>query len=188
MHSLLHGVPWIHLGPAGLAALVAFWYLRSQNIYLKGLLGVLWLLLLPNTIYVLTDFEHLTHQISGAGLGRQFLLIVQYAVLEALGLIAYLFAMLPFEQFVRDHRLTRRQQMIGIVALNFLVACGMVLGKVSQVNSYVVFTHPWAVLVSMGQILTSVSLLGLVLLFAVACDGFYLLCRRLWLSKSGRLL
>jgi len=188
MHNFLHGVPWIHLGPAALAVLVAFLCLHSRNIYLKGLLGALWLLLLPNTIYVLTDFEHLSHEIGSGDLGRQSLLIGQYILLEAIGLLAYLFAMLPLEQFVRDHHLTGRQQIMGIVALNFLVACGMALGKIGQVNSYVVFTHPWAVLLSMGQILTTVRLLMLVIFFALVNDVVYLSCRRPWLSKANKFL
>jgi uncharacterized membrane protein len=110
MFTFIHGVPWLHVVPALFAVIAALLYLWAEQIYVKVILGVLWLLLLPNTIYILTDLGHLVHQWGSGNLLHRTAWILQYILLGIIGLVTY------------------------------LVAFGVVLGKTGYINSYVVFT------------------------------------------------
>lgn len=188
MLSLLHSVPWVHVPPAVLAVVVAFLYLKTKWIYPKVVFGVLWLLLLPNTAYIFTDVERITLHWSAANMVMRIAFVIQYIALEIIGLVTYLLAMLPFESMIQSWHFPKKAQLVAIILLNFLVGFGMVLGRTGYTNSYVVFTQPTKVLLTVMNIVTSLNLLALVALFGTLCSYIYVLFRSTLLRRTKRLL
>ena len=111
-------------------------------------------------------------------------LIAQYACLGLLGVSTFLLAFLPAERWMHAHRLSARSTLLTILALNLLVAFGMVLGRMEYINSYVIFTQPVRVLRSMADILTSPDQLRMTLAFWLLCCGIYLLLRAALLRRA----
>ena len=179
MHAFLHGVPWVHLFPAVLAIIIGFIFLKLKWIYFKVIFGVLWLFFLPNTAYMFTDVVRITLHWSSVSMIARVGLIIQFILLELIGLVTYLLAMLPFESMINTWNFSRKEQIIAIVILNFFVGFGMVLGRTGYVNSYAVSTQPTKVILAVMNTVTSLNLLGLAIVFGILCNCIYFLFRSL---------
>ncbi len=188
MLSLLHGVPWVHIIPAILAVTLGFLYIKIRWVYLKVILGILWLLLLPNTAYIFTDVIRITLHWNSANTLTRTALIVQYVVFELIGLVTYLLAMLPFESMINSWYFSKKKQIAAIILLNFFIGFGMMLGRTGYTNSYVVFTQPTKVILTAMNIVTSLNLLGLTIIFGIVCNCIYFLFRSLLLRRAKRVL
>ncbi len=188
MLALFHGVPWIHIFPALLAVGFGFLYLQSKRLALKVLWGLLWLLFLPNTIFIITDLDHFINQWNAASIVVRLALTLQYLVLEIIGLTTFLAAFLPFERMMHVRHLSQQQQVQAILVLNFLIAFGIVLGKWEHLNSWIVFTQPVAVARSALHIVTSLDLLGLTVFLGILGNGIYFLSRRILLGQTKKLV
>jgi uncharacterized membrane protein len=188
MFTFTHGVPWIHVVPALFAVVVALLYLRTKWMYVKIVLAILWLLLLPNTIYIFTDLDRFVHQWGSGNLTQHIAWTLQYSCLGVIGLVTYLVAFLPFEQILLLRKVSKTNQIVAIILLNFFVAFGVVLGKVAYINSYVVFTQPTKVFSSVIAIVTSFNLWSFLVLFWILCNLVYFLFRRFLLDRSKQLV
>jgi uncharacterized membrane protein len=106
--------------------------------------GLMWwlgaaafLLLLPNTPYILTDVVHLRASVAAAraagatGIG----MAATFAALFSLGILGYTYV---FSLIVADLRRQRRMRLIWpvVVATNLACAIGVWLGRVSRLNSW----------------------------------------------------
>jgi len=182
MLTFTHGVPWMHVVPALFAVAVALLYLRIKWLYVKVVLGILWLFLLPNTIYIFTDLSRFIHQWGSGDLAHHIAWTLQYVCLVIIGLASYLVAFLPLEQILLTRNFSKMNQVLAIILLNFFVAFGVVLGKVKYINSYVVFMQPVKVLFSIVSIVTSLQLWGFVILFWIFCSLIYIVFRYFSLS------
>lgn len=177
---MLHGVPWVHVAPAILAVLFAFLYLKTKLNYLKVFFGIIWLLLVPNTAYVFTDVTRMVFHWNQSNFETRIVLIIQYILLEIIGLVTFLVAMLPFESIIRAKQLSKNAQILAIILFNFLIGFGMILGRTGYTNSYVAFTQPSKVFSAAINIVNSFNLLVLAILFGMLCTCIYLLFRN-WL-------
>jgi uncharacterized membrane protein len=171
---------------AALSVGFAFLFLKSSWPFFKVLFGFLWLLFLPNTAYLFAGLEHFPAQWNSAGGLRHLTVMLEFAGVEAFGVVTFFLAFLPLERMVKG-----RSQKMGIAAIllcNLLVAFGTVLGKWGHVNSWVVFTAPAKVALSAMRIFTSVHFLELILLFFVVCNAIYFLSRSTVLRYSKNVL
>ncbi len=153
-----------------------FLLLIFKNKLLKIIFGSIWLLFLPNTIYIFTDLEHLIYQWHLVPMPLLLFLLFQYAVFEIAGILTFFLGFLPFERFIQG-KLFDKHAGAFIIALNFLIAFGMVLGRVERINSWEVIIHPLQVVSSAFTVLTTFDLLGLTLLFGLFCNFLYFLFR-----------
>lgn len=176
-----------HVLVALLAVAFGYLFLRSRRVYFRVWWGLLWVLFLPNTAYILTDVEHLAHEWVTATASEHLALVLRYTPLFLTGIATFaLAAVLPFEKVIR--RLSQRAKVGAIVLFNFLVGFGVVLGKWEHINSWVIFTQPGNVALSAAHIFTSPGLLGLMVLMGVICNGVYLLFRKTLLRLGKTLL
>lgn len=162
---------------------------RLRKTY-RFIFGILWFLFLPNTIYILTDFIHLIEVWHKQSLLIKYFLVFQYAIFELAGMILYVFAFFPFEVLlVRNHLLKRKSDRNSIiVAANFVIGFGMVLGRIERINSWDVFTSTGKVLKAIQTIFSSPEQLSLFLLFGLFINLFYFLLRKQTIRKMGSLL
>jgi uncharacterized membrane protein len=162
---------------AVLPVIFAWFLFRMPNKIFTIIVGFLWLLYLPNTVYVFTDLHHLVEQWPGVDTIGKVILIIQYTILEVLGLICFLIAFYPVEKILKQLRLTERQIIYGLIGMNFLMGYALVVGKFERVNSWDVFLNPGFVISSTIQVLSSYQMVGLIILFSLFSNFFYFLFR-----------
>jgi uncharacterized membrane protein len=169
------------------AVLLGFYFLQTKKTPLKFILGVFWLLFLPNTIYLFTDLMHIIHQWGIINPAYHGILLLQYIVLETIGLVTFILAFLPFEKLLTVLKLRAKSKVISVVLFNFLIALGIVLGRVERVNSWEVFTKVEKVIAAVIHVFSSIELIGLLLLFGLFCNFSYFLFRDPIFHSTARL-
>lgn len=154
------------------------WFLfRMPNKLFTLIVGFLWLLYLPNTIYVFTDLHHLVEQWPLVDAMGKFILLIQYTLLEIIGLSCFLIAFYPIEKILEKYRLTPQQIVYSLIGMNFLMGFALVIGKFERVNSWDAFLNPMFVITSTVQVLLSYQMVGLIILFSLFSNFFYFLFR-----------
>ena len=102
-----------------------------------------WLLFFPNAPYVLTDLIHLRGDAARSASDGVlvFGVLPLYGLFVALGMTSYVFCM---ELIVREVRTTRPDTARWAVELPVHALCslGIVLGRISRLNSWDTITHP----------------------------------------------
>lgn len=159
-----------------------FLFILFKNPLLKILSGILWVLFLPNTIYIFTDLVHFLNQWSITHPLLSILLLLQYIILVIVGIVTFFIALFPFEKMVLTKKKFKQEKAVFLIVFNFFIAFGMVLGRVERINSWDVFIHPLKVLNSAFTVFTSLDLLTVMILFGLFCNFLYFLFRKKFLS------
>jgi len=168
---------------AVLPVIFALFLFKMPNKVTTLFVAFLWLLYLPNTIYVFTDLVHLIEQWPQVDNLGKILLVVQYTLLEVIGLACFLIAFHPWEKILAKFTRTSQQFVLGLIGINFLIGFALVLGHIERVNSWDVLLNPLFVITSTIHIFTSYQMLGLTILFGLFSNLFYFLFR----EKARRL-
>lgn len=135
-----------------------------------------WLLFLPNTIYLVTDLQHLPVQLlKSQSLIEQLLLLVQFSVLAALGVMTYVYSLEPFGVIFKRMRFPEIKREVLYIILNYIVAFGVILGKVQRTHSWYIFTDPLRVYHDVMRTITNVELLTWVLVFGSIVNVLFFL-------------
>lgn len=150
---------------------------KMPNKLLTGVVAFLWLLYLPNTIYVFTDLHHLVEQWPQVDSLGKVILVVQYTMLEIIGLSSFLIAFHPLEKILQKNAFFKKHIMASLIGVNFLLGFGLVLGRFERVNSWDVFLNPIFVVSSSLNIVTSYKMVALTILFGLFSSFFYFLFR-----------
>jgi len=101
------------------------------------------LVMLPNAPYVLTDVIHLVDDAHG---GMAIRTAVAYAVFFSVGVLAYTISVGRLMAFLRDRGLTPAARATGEVALHVVVAIGVLIGRYGRFNSWDLGLRPERVL------------------------------------------
>lgn len=183
MHFLLNNVQWMTFNVIlGVIAIVFGWLmLKVKNPLLKFILAIWWILFLPNTIYLVTDVMHVSPGFySVNGTLEQFILIFQYAVLVFLGVVTFIIAVYPLEEIMLHIKHTNHKATAFFITFlfNFVIAFGVVVGRVQRTNSWEVITDPIKVLKDFINVLNSLDLISLVILFGILNNFLYFTLKR----------
>ena len=165
-----------------IAVLLGFLVFKVNGKFLKLIIGLLWFIFLPNTIYIFTDLEHFIVQWQEVSPTFKYLLLLQYVIFELIGILTFLLACSPLERVLNITKFFKKRKIQSLIVFNFLVAFGMVLGRVERLNSWDIFFNPHGVITSAKNVLFSVDLLGLTVLFGLLCNFIYFLFRDKLLS------
>ena len=93
---------------------ITYLFLRVRSRVVKFISGLLWLLFLPNTVYLFTDLGHIIYQWNNTvSLSDRMLLLVQYLLLELFGIITFLFSFLPFEKIIDRINVFKKEKLHG---------------------------------------------------------------------------
>ncbi len=144
---------------------------RTRWTLLRILSGVVWIIFLPNTLYLLTDIVHFfpnMHRVEGMG---KLIVVLQYLLLLLLGVITYFAAVYPAEKVAGEK--TKWNQIIFILLINALVSFGITLGRVERTNSWYFVTDPPRILHDTMQLLASLSLVFSILAFTLLSTLLY---------------
>lgn len=115
---------------------------RKLNVLMHCLVFFLWLIFLPNTIYLVTDLQHLPKQLLRADIFEQLVLLIQYSVLAAFGVMTYVYALEPVSKIFKKLHLPDVRREVLYIAINYIVAFGVMLGKFQRTHSWYIFTDP----------------------------------------------
>ncbi len=162
-----------NLALASLGFVFALLYLKSKSIFLRIPLFILWLLFLPNTIYLLTDSEHLVEQLPKMDFSIGVLILIQYVFLISLGVLTYFAAMMPIEVFLKRRKPKSLNSSFVLILLNFALGFGVVMGKAERTHSWYVFTQPLRVISDIFTVLTTPLLIIVVILLGILFNLIY---------------
>jgi uncharacterized membrane protein len=181
MPIIFYNTAWMayNIFLALIPVLFGWLFLRARNSYSKFLTGIIWLLFLPNTIYIFTDLIHIIEQWGKVTYDARLFLPVQYTILEVVGFISFILAFYPFETFLRQSKWQRIRKISTLlsIVLNFLIGFAIVLGRVERINSWEVLTASKKVMLASLHIFQSFELTFLVLLFGLFANFSYFLFR-----------
>lgn len=153
-----------------------FFFIKAK---IRWIFFVLWLVYLPNSIYVITDLAHLIEQWDLVLGGQKLTLILQYSILEAIGLLAFLVGLSPLERLLlRSFR--HSIALVNGILVGYMMLLGviMVLGKFERVNSWDIFLNPHGVVEGSLAIITSREYVLISVLLGIFTNCFYFLFRR----------
>lgn len=183
MEILSFNISWMafNIFLALVAAIAGRLIFKLSSTPLIVIVSVVWFAFLPNTIYVLTDFQHLIaqwNQLNSVEL--RILLLFEYALLFLSGLILYIVSYYPAEIFLKRifSKHYKFLSKIFLVLLNYLIGFGIVLGRIERVNSWWIITQTHNVILSVFTILRSPEQLILAVLFGMFANYFYFSFRK----------
>ena len=149
-----------------------------KNRILKILLLIVWLIFIPNTIYIVTDILHLIKQSNNVGIFVGIILYIQYSIFLSLGLLTYVLSLYPIEKILKKHYKKQKTNInILLITINFLIGFGIVLGRVHRLNSWDLILELQKVLDATREIAFSPSMILLAVLFGLLSNLVYFLFR-----------
>lgn len=167
---------WINSALALVAILFGWLMLKVKSPYFKLLHGFLWLLFLPNTIYILTDVSHLFEDWSKVDNLFRLILIFQYALFSIFGIITFVVATYFFQRLLEGKKKGIKASTIAaICVLNFIVGFGVILGGIRRTNSWYIFTNPSRVMEDVLNLIYSQELLVLSIGVGILANLIYFL-------------
>ncbi len=139
-------------------------------------LGLLWLIFLPNTCYLLSEWRHLLLDTRWMGVidaaqgnNKSAMLLLAKGSLFFLGysgtgILLFVLAIRPVERYLRSVGVA----MIAIAPfLFFLTSLGVYMGLIVRLNSWDLWNRPGHVLDVAANALTNTTLLGSITVFAI---------------------
>lgn len=179
MDILLDNLSWMTFNAllAFLGLIFGLIFLRVRHFFIRGLFFILWILFLPNTIYLVTDLQYFPEQFAVLGFSNQAMLLAQYMIIFLLGIITFVAGLSPLEKIlskIKDKILVS----LIIIFSNYLIAFAVVLGKIERISSWYVFTEPQNVIKSSLNVLESPILLAAIIVFGTLINLIYFAFRK----------
>lgn len=173
MPVLLYTLSWMtyNVFLAILPVIFAHLFRGSKKTIYRLCFFSLWLVFLPNTLYLLTDLIHLRDDMTYLSSVQYGVLLGMYALLILIGCVTYILACLPF--FMLTSSKKRHRTIVMLFVLNFFMGIGIVLGRIFRFNSWDLLLHPVGVFHVSKQIITTSTYISLVVLFAVMSTLLY---------------
>lgn len=185
MPIILFNVKWMsfNIALAFAGVLFALFFLRTKG-FLKFLFFILWVLFLPNTIYLATDMQYFLDQFIVADFLLKIILLGQYSLVFILGIITFMVGIKPLEKVLK-YQFKKDKELINIanILINFTIAFAVILGKVERVHSWYVFTDPKRVIESSIKILSSQNLIILIFLIGILINLVFFQFKKLKIFK-----
>lgn len=163
---VLAGIPYLLL-------LLAKKHTAANRMHFKlGFLLVVWLLFLPNSFYIVTDWVHLTK----SNQSTLWLDVLILASFSSAGFFMGILSLLEFESIISNFYTVKITNAI-IPAISFLSGFGIYLGRVLRYNSWDIISNPKRLVFDMGIELASKDCLFFSALFGFFIYSIYLLCK-----------
>lgn len=160
----------IHNINLAIIAIVCGWLaIKIKRPIIRITLLILWLLFVPNTLYLLSDSIHFSQQLSSLHASNRIILVLQYTTLMIFGIISFIISIYPIEKLIKKTHF--------LILLQFIIAFGIIMGRLERTNSWEVFTNPIKVFNDAITTLTSIKHMYLVFITGIAGNGIYFFAR-----------
>ncbi len=142
----------------------------------KYFLLLLWIVLLPNTFYILTDFEHLQYE-------NQLQYIYDFILLSCFTIVGF-YAGIKSVYEIQTYFLnsySKNLRKIAIVFISYLSAFGIYLGRILRFNSWNIIDKPFQLLSSiieclfLNEVLVYTFYLGTIILLVYIVSFYFFL-------------
>ena len=176
MDIIRDNITWmcINIVLAFIAVIFGWVFLKEKNKILKTVFFILWFLFIPNTIYIVTDLQYFPNQFFEADPIVKLLLLFQYSFIIFISVVTYLYGFYPFVKFLKIKlRKNREAANYIIVIMNFLIAFGVILGRIQRTNSWYVFSQPQRVISDGFSAYSSLAQMIYVIIFTVLINILY---------------
>lgn len=158
----------------GLIAFTAGWLaIKKQRFWFRIVFGFVWFLFIPNTLYMLTDVEHLIRQWNIAGDEIKILLILQYGLLIFLAIALFVCGLYPFEKFLVKVLEKRKYVILILIIMNFVIGFGVAMGNIERTNSWEVVTNTEKAINDSISVATSPRSMMYVIFFGIVGNVIY---------------
>jgi uncharacterized membrane protein len=179
MEEVLYNLEWMSFNIllACIGVIFGLLFLGAKQKVVKWLLFMFWVLFLPNTVYLLTDLQHIPRQVLGEpNTLARIVIFFQYVVLFIFGVFTFIYGLYPIEKIFQLRKKTHHNVKIGLIVLfNFAIAFGVGLGRIERTHSWYVFTEPMRVVRDVISLATTDESLMFVIGFGIVCNVFYFL-------------
>lgn len=160
-------------------AVVCGWLaLKVKRTAFRLPLLILWLLYIPNTLYLLSDSIHFSQQLSKIQDADKISLVIQYIVLMLFGVISFVVGIYPIEKLIK--------KTYAVVLLQFVIAFGIVMGRVERTHSWEIFINPIKVLNDALSVLASLELMFFVLVTGIVANIIYFILKPIFINYVVR--
>jgi len=139
--------------------------------------GFIWLLLIPNAPYIITDFIHIGEVRAVPALYDSFLIFSSALT----GLLLGMYSINHIEVILKT-RYSKKISSIIMMLTIFIISFGMYLGRFLRFNSWDVFARPEAFFLGVKEIFTNINNLVEALLYTILFFFFILLTYISWKS------
>jgi len=146
---------------------------KFKNSAQKYSLILLWVLFVPNTIYIITDIIHFPLQLLYVDGIYILILLFEYIVFIPLAFITYYLSFSFFEAFLVKSKRYNKYLFLIIFILNMLISLGLWLGRIQRTHSWYVFTNPLGVIKDILLLLSNTHYVLAILVFGIALNLFY---------------
>ncbi len=148
-------------------------------------LGVaIFTLFLPNAAYIITDIIHFVDDLRDSRVssnGIIFVIIPQYIIFLIVGFQCHVISLMNLGQYLQRKVLIN--QIIAVeLAVNFICAFGIYLGRFNRLNSWNIVTQPYHLMDKIIDNLDQLHFFLITLLFFVVISFLYYLFK--WLNLS----
>ena len=149
--------------------------LRRSNLKNLGII-IIWLLFIPNTFYLITDFVHLNPS-------NLYRYIFDFALLSSFTIAGFYFGILSINtiykqiQFFYSNTISR----IFLISISYLCAFGIYIGRVLRFNSWDIICNPFSLIKS---ILDSIFLLETVV-FSIELGTLILVVNSIYIQFNS---
>ncbi|MDO8570186.1 MAG: DUF1361 domain-containing protein [Candidatus Daviesbacteria bacterium] len=182
MNILVDNIEWMtfNIILALIAVILGIIFLYINNKLLKILVFIVWMLYLPNTIYLITDTQHFSDQWLKLPPSLHLVLVVQYIVLILIGIATFLLGIYLLDKFFSTSKIKKNKILINILLIitNYVLAFGVALGRIYRLNSYEVFTQPQKVISGCLSLLTSAEAMIAIFIFGTFTSYLYFFLRK----------
>lgn len=177
MFALLDNTAWM-IWNIALAIIPVFfgWKLyRAKNIYSMIIFAFIWLLFVPNTIYIITDIKHLPGDLATTEKINDIALIIQYIIFEIAGVSTFILALYPVELLLlkQTRKIKKTLRVICMILLNFIISFGVAMGRVQRTNSWDIIIDTRRVIEDAFRTLSSERIMFFVIIFGLFTNIIY---------------
>ncbi len=177
MNVLFENVSWMTYNISlGIIAVVLGWFaLKSRSKGLRLLFSFAWLLFIPNTIYMITDVTHFPQQFTPQEGLFKTIIFLQYTFLFFWSVETFVIGLYPMEKLFLEFKGAYRkiEASAFVVVVNFIIALGVVVGRVQRANSWDVILNPNKVIADTLALFYSHDLLLLIFFFWILNNVVY---------------
>lgn len=186
MDLILFNARWMsyNIFLATLPILLGFLFLRVEKPIYKISIFILWLIFLPNTIYLVTDMKYFLGDFFAASGYYKIVLTLQYIALLIFGIITFVLALYPLDRALSKKKSKLRDfKIILLILINYLIAFGVALGRIQRVNSWDVFFNLKSVYESSFILLNMKGIFLIIFIFGSFSSFIYFTAARILRNK-----
>lgn len=147
--------------------------LKTNIKILKLLWFFLWLIFIPNSIYIVTDLYHLTWILPTVEYVLYPIIFLQFILLIFFGVVTFLIGVYIFEKQLKTLKYSEVYIQFSLILLNFIISFGVMVGRFQRTNSWEVFSHPLRVVNDVLNTVFTIEHILYTLLFGFFCNILY---------------